>query len=179
MKITKRNYLILFVLALIFTAPGLIAFISYQHPQLFLVNTTNKGELLNPPVLFNDIASDQSKWRLIYWHPENCEATCLKKIDKLARIRLALGRHLYEVEEWLVVAKDNQQIDAKMEKLLNEHDIHLLRISSTTMSKLPVFNSKPKIFIANSKGYLVLAYKENSKPQDIYQDMKQLLKKSG
>ncbi len=179
MKMTKRNYLILFLLALIFAAPGLTALYSYQHPQWFLVNTTNKGELLNPPLLFSEIAKDQSKWRLIYWYPENCEAACLKKVDKLARIRLALGRHLYEVDEWLVVAKETQLVDEKLEKILHEHDIHLLRLSTATLAKLPVFNKTPRIFIANSKGYLVLAYKENAKPEDIYQDMKQLLKKSG
>jgi hypothetical protein len=176
---TKRNYLILLLLALIFAAPGITAYTSYLHPQWFLVNTTNKGELLNPPLLFADIADSKPNWRLIYWYPDNCQAACLQEVDRLARIRLALGRHLYEVDEWLVVAKESQQIEKTMEKTLHEHDIHMMRISSARVKSLPVFGNKPKIFIANSNGYLVLAYKENTKPQDIYQDLKQLLKKSG
>ncbi|MBA3537720.1 MAG: hypothetical protein H0T84_14110 [Tatlockia sp.] len=179
MKMTKRNYLILFLLALIFAAPGLTAYLSYRHPQWFLVNTTNKGELLNPPLLFSVIAQSKPKWRLIYWYPNACEAACLRQVDKLARIRLALGRHLYEVDEWLILAKESQQADETMEKTLREQDIHIMPISSAIVASIPVFTKKPQIFIANSEGYLVLAYKENAKPQDIYQDLKQLLKKSG
>lgn len=179
MKMTKGNYLILFVLALIFSLPGLTAYISYLHPQWFLTNTINKGELLKPSPLFAEIAEGKPKWRLVYWYPEQCKEACLQQVDKLARVRLALGRHLYEVDEWLVVSQENQQDDEAISKILQEQDIHLLQLSHARLARLPVLSDKPKTFIANAKGSLILAYQEQAKPEDIYQDLKQLLKKSG
>ncbi|CDZ77513.1 hypothetical protein BN59_01796 [Legionella massiliensis] len=171
MKMTKRNYFILLVLALIFAAPGITAYLYYLNPQWLTAATTNKGTLLTPPVLFSEIAQGKPKWRLVYWYPENCEAACLQEADKLARVRLALGRHLYEVDEWLVLAEQNQQVQGAIASSLKETDIHVLSLAKA----LPILDEKPKVFIANPKGYLVLAYGDDAKPQDIFHDIKQLL----
>ncbi len=176
---TKRNYLILFLLALIFAAPGITAYLYYLNPQLLLAEKTNKGELLNPPVLFANIADGKLKWRLVYWYPEQCKADCLREVDKLGRIRLALGRRLYEVDEWLVLTQTSPKTERDLTTVLQDKDIHLLRLSPKDAAALPILGAKPKIFIADSGGYLVLAYEHTTRPVDIYNDIKQLLKKSG
>jgi hypothetical protein len=182
MKMTKRNYFILILLALIFSAPGLSAYLYYRNPQWLNANTTNKGELLTPPVLLSGLAQTTPKWRFVFWYPKHCETACLQEVDKLARIRLALGRHLYEVDEWLVVADQDKQA-APLVNSLKEKDIQVLPLEKNLLEDLAVLGEKPRVFIANPKGYLILSYAENAKPQDIYHDIKQLLgtteKKSG
>lgn len=179
----KRNYFILLLLALLFAAPGLTAYLYYLHPQWLGATTTNKGELLTPPVLLTKVLSEKSKWRLIFWNPNNCEVACLQDLDRLARVRLALGRRLYEVEQWLVSAEGDQQMSMALTNTLQGQDIHVLRLSKNDRADLPVLKDEPEIFIANPDGYLVLAYPASAKPEDIYHDIKQLLntteKKSG
>ena len=169
MKIIKTNYLMLLLLALVFAAPGIFAYLYSLNPQWLTAGKTNKGRLLDPPVLFSKIAADKGKWNLVFWHPKPCEAACLQEVDRLARIRLALGRHLYEVDEWLV----SQQTDKSLIQTLQERDIH----STSLVDDFPILSNKPAIFIANAEGYLVLAYETKVKSQDIYHDIKQLLSK--
>lgn len=179
---TKRNYLTLVLLALIFTAPGLTAYLYYRNPQWLSGATTNKGQLLNPPVLLSKVEDGKQKWRFVLWYPRHCEIQCLQAADKLARIRLALGRHLYEVDQWLLVSETSPAMQNADTQMLREHDIHVSRLSEATLKQLPVLTDKPRVLIANPKGYLVLAYEEDVNPKDIYQDIKRLLgteKKSG
>ncbi len=175
----KSNYLILILLILIFVAPGLSAYLYYRNPQLLSAAKTNKGELLSPAVLFAELADGKSKWRLVYWSGEYCEIDCLNEVDKLARIRLALGRRLYEVDEWLVLAKASKQTETDLGKTLQDKDIHLLNLPSGPEQHVAILGAKPKIFIADPKGFLILAYENNANPDAIYQDLRQLLKKSG
>lgn len=172
---TKRNFLILILLALVFAAPGLTALLYYQNPQWLSAATTNKGELLTPPVLLPNIAQNKPKWRFVYWHPDRCEKTCLQEVDKLARVRLALGRHLYEVDELLLLADQPQEIGQHFVNSLEEKDIGVLSLPLDLVKNLAVLGDKPKIFIASPQGYLVLAYGKETSPQDIYHDIKQLL----
>ncbi len=167
MKMTKSNYVILLFLALLFAAPGLMAYLYYHNPQWLTANTANKGELLNPPQFIK--LDNKAKWRLILWYPRHCEIACLQEVDKLARVRLALGRRFYEVDQWLVLGEESSQT---LTRTLHEQDIHFLRLSRGA-----IFPDKPRIFIANPKGYLVLAYAETIKPKDIYHDINWLLKK--
>ncbi|KTD31879.1 MULTISPECIES: hypothetical protein [Legionella] len=178
---TKRNYLILLVLALLFAAPGLTAYLYYRNPQWLIVNTTNKGTLLNPPVLLSPMEDGKKKWRFVLWYPKNCDVDCLQKTDQLARIRLALGRHLYEVDQWLLLNEDCQPMQTAAAQALREQDIHVSRLSKKSLEHLPILTDTPKVFIANPQGYLVLTYVENAKPGDIYHDIKRLLstEKSG
>lgn len=178
---TRRNYLVLLLLALLFAAPGITAYLYYLNPQWLGANTTNKGKLLNPPLLLSNVVDGRGKWRFVLWYPRNCDAKCLQKVDKLARVRLALGRYLYEVDQWLLLNEDSQQMESMALKTLQEQEVHVSRLSKDSLTNLPILASNPKIFIANPKGYLVLAYVENAKPGDIYHDIKRLLstEKSG
>jgi len=173
MKIFKRNYIALFFLALIFAMPGLAAYIFYTHPQWLGSSTTNKGVLLNPPELISAINS-KPKWRLILWNPDACEQSCLQQIDKLGRLRLALGRRLYDVEQWLI-SKNDQQLSPELVNVTSDQDVHVLLLSSQLQAKLSALTDKPQVFIANPDNYLVLAYGLDAKSGDIFHDLKQLL----
>lgn len=181
MTMFKRNYLILIPLFLLFVAPGICAYLFYLNPHWLGTATTNKGRLLNPPVVLNALGKkDKPKWRLILWSPHACEERCLQQMDKLARIRLALGRRLYEVEQF-VVLNGNQALTNDFSTLMKEQDIHLMRLPQNNVKE--VLTGKEEFFIANPDGFLILAYKTDVNPADIYHDLKHLLntseKKSG
>lgn len=177
----KRNYLILLLLLLIFIAPGSMAYLLYTHPQWLGKTTTNRGTLLNPPVQLVNVKS-KGKWRLILWNPGDCNDVCVKQIDKLARIRLALGRRLYEVEQWLIVDEEMSHLSPSLMNLLKDEDIQIQYLSKEARAQLQALNDKSTVFISNPNDYLILSYDLAAKSDAIFYDIKHLLgveKKNG
>ncbi|WED43591.1 hypothetical protein [Legionella cardiaca] len=169
----KRNSLILLLLMLVFAAPGSIAYLCYTHPQWLGTATTNRGALLTPPVQFVKMNAN-GKWRLILWNPGNCSKRCLQQLDKLARIRLALGRRLYDVEQWLIVDNKTTTLPPSLMNLLKEQDIRMLRLPEA-YTQPKVLTTESQVFIANPSDYLILKYALDAKSDAIFHDIKHLL----
>lgn len=161
------------MLGLIFAAPGIVAYEFYNHPNWLSADRVNKGKLLNPPTYLANINS-KAKWRLILWYPKDCQRACWEEVDKLARIRLALGRRLYEVDELLVLKQAS--VSTELVQRFKDNDIHYLTLSAEQQSKQPYLTDKAQIFIANPENYLVLAYELTAKPEDVFHDIQQLLR---
>ncbi len=176
MKLVRRNYFVLLLLALLFATPGISAYFFYMHPSWLGNTTTNKGILLNPPVLLAH-AKTSSKWQLLLWSPTACEQSCIAELDKLARIRLALGRHLYKVEPQLLLSAGTPPLSESLVKALHEQDFHTVRLSRSEREKMPALPDHLEIFIVNPDAYLVLAYQPTVKPEDIFHDLKHLVTK--
>ncbi len=174
MKTLRSKYFIIFLLALMFAAPGITAYIFFQHPSWLGSSTVNKGTLLNPPTVLNSL-DDQQKWRLVLWSPNDCDKTCLTQLDMLARIRLALGRKLYNVDQWLVLGKNASSLSEETLALLREQDFHVVQLSDDEMSMMHVLSSQSKVYLANPDKYLILSYQSQVDPDDIYKDLKLLL----
>lgn len=172
MKILNRNYLVLLLLATIFACPGIAAYMLYNHPHWLAAAPTNKGQLLSPPLLITNI-KEPAKWRLIVWNPGNCDLVCRQQIDKLGRIRLALGRRLYDVDELLLISPETAELPAPLLTALKDQDVKLVRVDPAVHQ--PSLPDHPRVYIGNSTNYLVLAYELNTKPADIFHDLQQLL----
>lgn len=172
MKKHISKYITLLFLALTFAAPGIAAYFFFQHPSLLGAASTNKGTLLTPPVPVAAL-NQNHMWRIVYWHPENCQKECLEEMDVLARMRLALGRRLYEVELWLVSQEKNAQHRDALNNMLKNEDAHLsLR---PLVQKPNELFAEPKVFLVNPDNYLILSYLPGVNPEDIYRDLKLLL----
>ncbi|MCL9683284.1 hypothetical protein [Legionella maioricensis] len=182
MKKQVTRYYILLLLATMFAAPGIAAYLFYQHPNWVSSTKTNKGTLLNPAVALDSL-NNQSKWQIIFWSPGPCKKTCLKQLDTLARVRLALGRKLYQVDQQLILGDDRSSITEKIKSELKERDFHMGQLSVNDKIKLNAITADTKIFIANPDKFLILSYQSQVNPDDIYKDLKLLLstteKKSG
>lgn len=174
MKKQLSKYYILLLLAIMFAAPGISAYIFYHNPSWLGASKINKGTLLSPPVVLKTL-DDQSKWRIVFWNPGVCEQACLKKLNMLSRIRQALGRRLYNVDQWLILGDKVSSISDNVKVILKEQDFHVAELSPDEMSKLVTTASEPQIFIANPDNYLILSYKAQANPDDIYKDLKLLL----
>jgi hypothetical protein len=169
-------------LIILFLLPGVTALFFYKHQDWLSSPRTNKGELLSPAIKFTTymespqikipskgIAFDRNpKWKLILWEPGRCNESCIKILDKLARIRLALGRRLYQVD--VNVLSLSGSVSDEENKQFQKKDIHFLQaLDSAQLSK------SAKIYLMDSQGYLILAYPTDFKAGDIYKDLKHLL----
>lgn len=182
MKKNVSKYFILLLLALMFAAPGVIAYFFYNHPSWLGTSTVNKGTLLKPPSVLSAL-DDKSKWRIIFWTPDVCDKACLTQLDVLARVRLALGRKLYQVDQWLILGDKAPPLPKETAALLKEQDFHMAQLSPTETKKMTLLAEQSNIYLANPDKYLILSYQSQVNPEDIYKDLKLLLstseKKSG
>ena len=176
MKTTCRHYIILLVLIFLFAAPGLSAYWLYFHPQWLDKKTTNKGALLNPPVLLSSL-EQRNKWHLVLWNPSACEASCLAQLDKLRRIRLALGRRLYDVDLTLVLSAESPALSEARTIMLDKQGFFVTTLPLKESMQLSALYKKPELFISNPENYLVLSYSDIAPPDDLFHDIKLLLAK--
>lgn len=167
-------------LCLLFIAPALAAIFLYQHPNLMPAQTSNRGQLLRTPVKMVSLGG-ASKWKLLYWGNARCGQDCLQQLDKLARVRLSLGRHFYELEEWLLLdsgaTMPREQWTAEMAK--QGIGVHRLSADKTPAQLREVLGTSPQIFIVSPDLDLVLSYPVTGSPDDIYKDLKHLLALAG
>ncbi len=175
----RRNYIVLLLLSLLFAAPGVSAYFFYTHPAWLSNNTTNKGGLLTPSMLltYPHPTKAHPKWRFVLWSPVACEKNCTMQLDKLARIRLALGRRLYDVDGLLLLGHDAPSLPHALIKTLNAEDIQVAVLPAREQQHMPRLQNHLAIYIANPDNYLVLTYPPEVAPNDIYRDIKQLLTK--
>lgn len=174
MKKKNSNYITLVLLALLFMAPGIAAYVFYLNPQWLGSVTTNQGQFVNAPIKIDALANRESKWNLVSVNLQACEIACMEQIDRLARVRLALGRKLYNVQEWLILDPD-AVLSEEYKNRLRDHDVRLLLLTREQKEMLFILNDQPAVYIANPEGYLVLAFKPDAKSESIFHDLKQLI----
>lgn len=172
MKIIRRNFLLLLVLFTLFLAPAIAAYFFYCNPELLAEKGTNKGELLTSPFFMPELKKNPAKWSLVLWSPDACKHQCAQKLDELARVRLALGRYLYEINIVLLMTGKSKP-DPQLLATMREEGLDLMKLKS---AKLPVFS---RIYIADPEGFLVLSYSIDANPKDIYHDIKRLVARNG
>lgn len=175
MKFFNRNSVVLMFLALIFITPGIFALIYFKYPQLQIGGTTNSGTFVKPAYLLPELGADK-KWTIILWRSTRCDDECIKTLDKIGRVRLALGRHLYEVNLLLLLGADAASVPAENASLLKDNGVDIVKSSRLEMTS--IVHNDNTIFLANPDDYLVLSYAESSKPDAIFHDLKHLLSTS-
>lgn len=169
MKKRTTNYFIVGLLVFIFIAPGLSAYVFYNHLSWLSGPKTNKGLLLQPAVALDSVKGN--KWRILFWEPKTCSSTCLEQLDVLARVRLALGRKLYQVEQ-LLLLPENAVSTLPYTKELEAKDFKINSVSTEDASRL---GSEPAVFLMNPEHYLILKYQPGVNPEDVYKDLKTVL----
>ncbi|KTC82332.1 hypothetical protein Lche_0596 [Legionella cherrii] len=174
MRKQVSKYYILLLLVVLFAAPGIAAYLFFQHPSWLGAPRVNKGILLNPPVLL-DTLEGKSKWRIIFWSPQACEQACMKQLDVLARIRLALGRKLYQVDQWLLLSDKAPPLSQEQQTYLKDIDFKVATLSVTELIAKDTLFSNAKVFVADPGNYLILRYAPQVNPEDVYKDLKLLL----
>ena len=163
----KKQYAIPGLLFCLFLLPFLLAWWCHEQGHLSHLALTNQGRLLDNPVHLSQWRHSKT-WRLVYATQQPCEETCIHALATLARVRLALGRHLYGIELWLLLPQSHLLGAAKLAQQLQEMDVHV-----TAFDSEPEVSSA-SIWIVNQNGEGVLTYPDTGHPQAIYSDLKRL-----
>ena len=168
---------VLMALLLVFMAPGVLAIMFYMHPSWLGGLPTNKGQLIRPAMKL-DVLENQKvgdTWELLVWCPAGCDKTCLNILDEMARVRLALGRRLYQVNVWMLQEAASTMCSNEIAGELAEAAIKIHVLSTTEQQSVPILQAIPKVFLADPHHYLVLEYGAKGASQGIFQDLKRLL----
>ncbi len=171
----SRNSFVLLLLALVFFAPGLAALYFYKHPQWLSGHATNRGQFVDPPRSIPSLIKSTHKWHLLLWSPDDCGDACIQKVDKLARVRLALGRRYYDVDQTLLLGRSAHPLEHQLQETLDSHHVNVVFLSDIEETDRLASSHEMRIFIANPEGFLVLSYPAAVKSDDVYSDLKQLL----
>lgn len=170
----KSKQWVVLILLIIFVLPGVCAYWFYTHPAWLSQHTTNKGQLLAPPLFAKSLAHDD-KWHLILWHPKTCHLACRQQLDKLSRIRLALGRRFYEVQLTLVTRDRPVNVSKQLTRTLRRQHIQWTSAVGDTDGFLKLVGEN-QILIANRQHYLILSYSLDTDSEDIFSDLQRLIK---
>lgn len=174
MKTQSNKYYVVLLLIIMFAAPGIAAYVFYQHPSWLGSTRVNKGTLLSPPVVLKGLEGEK-KWRIVFWAPNACDSACKNQLETLAKVRLALGRKLYQVDQVLVLGDKAAALSAKEQSALKEIQFQVVQLSAAETSAHEGLLTEPKIFLADPNNYLILSYVSLVKPDDVYKDLKLLL----
>ncbi|KTC98955.1 hypothetical protein Lgee_1401 [Legionella geestiana] len=173
MKLMSRRTVLFCFLGLLFAAPGVLALFFFRHPDMIAGAPTNQGFLLRPPVSVPALLEMPANWHLLLWNEGACETACKAALDRLARVRLALGRRARRVDVSLVTSAPASLADAMLVKTLKDADIRVLGLDDKAFAGLP--QNVSAFFIADPEGYLVLSYAKDAPPGALYHDLKHLL----
>ena len=168
----KKN-MILFLLALIFIAPGILAVFFYNNPH-WITSVSNKGELHKTPYQI-PFDNPQKKWSIVAWYPKDCDAQCFNKIDELHRVRLALGRYFYQVNCILLQKEGATSLERPFTLALKENQIHVIALNSKEIPA-SLSSERPQLLLVDPEQWVVLTYNTHINPMDVLFDMKRLLK---
>lgn len=166
---------ILLLLALLFAAPGITAYIFFQHPSWLGSTTVNRGTLLKPAQLLTALGVHNNKWHILFWSPKDCDNACLKQLDTLARVRLALGRKLYYVDQWFVLGEKASNLTAGEKTLLHDLDFQFIQLAALKDNSHDNLPAEPAVFLVNPDNYLILKYPSDVNPDDVFKDLKLLV----
>lgn len=168
----KRTYKIFLALVVVFIAPGVLAFLFYKNPSWLGGLPTNKGVLVKPVTQVSYLPAENKGWHVLLWCQKGCDAECLGHLDELARMRLAMGRRLYNVNIWLLHPQTEAACSSDTQQVLKDQSI---QYKST--AEHPINSADDAfVFLADPKGYLVLKYIQNTPvAKHIYSDLKHLM----
>ncbi len=165
-----RQVIILLALAVIFSAPLVLAWGVYHdarwHPRAGL----QYGELLLPlqPVTATlDPSIFRGHWTLLYHSGERCDTDCTRLLATLQHIRLAQGQAMSQVQRVLVLTKPPAGQPG-----IDGDDLRIV-----TADHWPLPSSW--VYLLDPQGNMVLRYRPGFEPRGLLKDLQRLLKQSG
>jgi cytochrome oxidase Cu insertion factor (SCO1/SenC/PrrC family) len=177
-----------------FVAPLALAFLLYYGLGIRPHGTTNRGDLIHPPVTLPQVelpgAANQTfaadalrgKWSMVYIGDGACDDRCREALTLMRQTRLALGDDMNRVQRVFLVSGnccDQAYLDA-------EHDGLLLgRIDNspgqTLLETFPDTSQAAalgRIYLVDPLGNLMMKYEPDAPQKGLLEDLKKLLKLS-
>lgn len=177
----------LVLMFLLFASPFVLAWIAYfiWPPTA----SSNRGELLNPPVLLADaaVASEGKtvpwkshplaggKWILLQADGASCDAACEKKLHTMSKAHAALGKYQDRLRRAFLV-EAGQQPSAT----LKSNAADWIWLDAPAVQKLLPAATHPRdyIYVVDPLGNLFMRYRKDVEIRDIHKDLMRVLKAS-
>jgi hypothetical protein len=177
------------IIMMLFFGPVLAAFMIYFSPgQIRPAGSTAHGELLDPmrtlpPFEFTTVAGEVlddawlgSKWWLMYFNPNSCEARCLADLASLSKMRVLLSKERDRLG-YTLMTTGPRPADLDDDGLLvgwpagtNGGEVEALMRE--------VSRNDQRLFIVDPRRNLVLRYPVAAEPGGVLEDVERLLKLS-
>lgn len=177
-----------------FVAPLALAFLLYYGLGIRPHGSTNKGDLIHPPVTLPEVAlpgiADQpfaanalrGEWSMVYIGDGACDTRCREALTLMRQTRLALGDKMERVQRVFLISGnccDQAYLDAEQSGLL------LARIdNSAGKTLLETFPDADRaatlgrIYLVDPLGNLMMKYEPDAPQKGLLEDLKKLLKLS-
>ncbi len=180
---TKSNRITAILLVVVFVLPVILAKLALDN-DWFNKGSTNRGELMEPPLDVSALISDQEpSWRILYVMPDQCDVKCKNALYSLEQVWTALGRLSDRATATVIVTETSDQqplVD------MGQHS-HLTVLTSDGQNVNKVFKDAPAdgIFLVDTLNNAMLRYPLQEQQEqavmhsrDILADLKKLLKLS-
>lgn len=186
----RRQWYLIAIIAVIFVAPSLMAWLSFKYSSDLPMTTVNKGHLLQQPFLITRLgitnyqgkSPSREQWVVAYLGSDGCNEACLKQLDTIKRVRLALGKDMLRVEQVVLTDKPIDWIERKDLRREQGLDTDAWLIPATAMSTLLTQVDKDSatagIFLLDPHGNIFMSYPSDTAPNAIYKDLQRALKAS-
>jgi cytochrome oxidase Cu insertion factor (SCO1/SenC/PrrC family) len=177
-----------------FFAPLALAFVLYYGLDVRPHGSTNKGDLITPPVTLPEVelpgVADQKlaadalrdKWSMVYIGDGACDERCREALTLMRQTRLALGDDVIRVQRVFLVSGnccDQAYLEAEHAGLL------LARIDNAAgQTLLETFPDAAqaatlgRIYLVDPLGNLMMKYEPDAPQKGLLEDLKKLLKLS-
>ncbi|NNE37937.1 MAG: hypothetical protein HKN08_06490 [Gammaproteobacteria bacterium] len=193
-KSKRTSRIELMILILVFMAPIFGAWIIYAYTDIGRGENINHGELLEPPVMLQDVSLDYysnasnagnllGKWSLIYIMPGVCEGPCEEQIEMQRKLKLSLANNSHRLQ--LIIAhsgKPGSESGPGLTSQISWGDIPAMSVTedfkvAVAGTSLPGY-VESDMLLMDPAGNLMMRYNKDSDGAGILQDIKRLLRYS-
>lgn len=193
----RRGRWTLILLTLVVALPMLVSFVLYLSDWRPQGKSRHFGELIHParplPELTLHAATGDAvplsalrrHWQLVYVGRSACDPACEAALDRIHRVRLAMGKEMRRVEHSFIVVDGNP---AQWKKLADAHPgLRVLAADDTAVKALiPALAGNDgrapqpgdMIYLVDPIGNLVLRYAADTDASGIRRDLARLLRLS-
>jgi hypothetical protein len=194
--VKKSNKLTIILIVVLFTSPLLLSWYVFNYTDfLEMRGMSNHGDLIDPPRPLGDIAlidplNDEredslfGKWTLAYV-ARTCDDQCMENVYRMRQIHIAMDKHSLRVQKALLLTEQSiAELKEKMIDFRGQQVIDTKEINANELLKqfqLDEFDNAIKanrIYIIDPLGNLMMSFKPETNPRDIYKDLKKLLRGS-
>jgi len=175
----RSAYKIYSLLIFIFGFPLFAAVLLYLYPpSWFRLCSHAHGQFILKPFFFNQLEervnlNSQQKWQLSYFTLKPCQQLCQESLKKLLNITLALGAQQSKV---VVALWQPEEIEVP----LLSKKIVIYRVSKQERARfffeVLAEQKASGVYLSDPAQRIVLHYPEKGAAQDIYQDLRRLIK---
>lgn len=180
----RHNSLAPWLVALAVFGPFGLAALIYYSPwgRDWLPQLPGERELLASPVPLPEEwlpaeAGGQRPWLLIYARMTPCEQQCAALLDRLWRVRLALGKDQERVQGALWSTGESPALPPGLA-------LRVQRLDEAPGSRIaaalgPERIGAGRVYVADPRGDVILSYPEGVEQKELLRDLKRLLAGSG